>query len=193
MSAIANFKKRREAQRAQREQGAKRTSETDNKAPENEALTLLAKVLNCQPENAIDIAKGLIETAERDGFDFVIGLDVSEATAMLQADEDGKTVIKELVGIDWGKADLEASASAVDDAAANVAGAADNVDAAADKVNEAASDLEGTASQLADNADDISQATEDLKVATEELKKPSAARPSSHGKKAAAPKSSSKK
>ncbi|MEN3159580.1 hypothetical protein ABC502_14465 [Alkalimonas sp. NCh-2] len=167
MSAIANFKKRREAQRAQREE--RNSEDAKTVAPENEALTLLALLLCCDEDKAIELAREEVERKAR----FVMYDD------KLQGDEKANETM--------------ATEQASDDAAAQAVDAADTVSSAADNVNAATADLEGTASQLADKADDISQATEDLKVATEELKKPSAARPSSHGKKAAAPKSSSKK
>lgn len=202
MSAIANFKKRREAQRAQ--QGSTTTQLAATPAPVNEALTLLAILLGCEPECAIDEAKALIETAERKGFSFVIGFDLADGkdeTAFIQVDEAAlaeviateKTLNQTAEPSDTAAQaanELTQSAANVEDAAAQVEDAAANVNAAAETVSTATGDLEETASQLAYSAEDIGQATAQLKEATEELKKPSAAQPSSRGRKAAEPKSS---
>jgi methyl-accepting chemotaxis protein len=207
MNAIADFKKRREAERAKAANKAPEKADTakaETKAPENEALTLLAKLLNCEPENAIAKAKELIEHAESEGLDFVIGLggetleelalDTDEDGTENNGNEDGTENVTE-PGDKAGQTatDLDASAGAVEDAAANVAGAADTVDAAADKVSDAAGGLEDTANQLAYSAEDIGTATAELKEATAELKKPSAGRQSSRGKTTGKPKASSKK
>jgi len=202
MSAIANFKKRREAQRAQ--QGSTTTQQAATPAPENEAVALLAILLGCQYECAIDEAKALIETAERNGFSFVTGFDLadgSDETAVMTVDSKAlaevatteKALNQTAEPSDTAAQtadELSQSAANVEDAAAQVEDAAANVNAAAETVNTATGDLEDTASQLAYSAEDIGQATAELKEATEELKKPSAAQPSSRGKKAAEPKSS---
>lgn len=195
MSAIANFKKRREAQRAQ--QGSTTTQQAATPAPANEALTLLAILLGCQPEFAIDEAKALIETAERNGFSFVIGFDLADGkdeTAFIQVDEAALAEVlateKTLNQTAEPSDTATPTANELTQSAANVEDAAANVNAAAETVNTATGDLEDTASQLAYSAEDIGQATAELKEATEELKKPSAAQPSSRGKKAAEPKSS---
>lgn len=167
MSVIANFKKRREALRAQQVEAKTRTQ-----APENEALTLLAAVLKCDERDAIEVAKRLVEEAETKGFEFVIGFDFADG-------EDSSASLM-----------VKAEAAALDASAAQVEDAAATVDAAADNVNSAAGELEDATGKLADTADGIGQATEELKKATDELKKSSAARPSSRGGKAAAQKSS---
>jgi hypothetical protein len=62
MGAIADFKKRRAAERAQQanvKTAQQQVSET--KAPENEALALLAALIGVNPENAIEAAKELAE------------------------------------------------------------------------------------------------------------------------------------
>lgn len=213
MNAIADFKKRRLAERAKsgNVDDAKaavadaKEKVAATKAPENEALTLLATLLNCEPQNAIDKAKELIEHAEIEGLDFVIGLGGAALEELAQdndededgtetEDEDGTENVTEPGDkTEQPAADLQASAGAVEDAAANVAGAADTVDAAADKVSDAAGGLEDTANQLAYSAEDIGTATAELKEATAELKKPSAGRQSSRGKTTGKPKASSKK
>jgi len=62
MGAIADFKKRRAAERAQQanvKTAQQQVSET--KAPENEALALLSALIGVNPENAIEAAKELAE------------------------------------------------------------------------------------------------------------------------------------
>lgn len=211
MSAIADFKARRLAARAElqklSESGSKdiaalkrgkqenKKTEKNTPAPENEALNLLATLLNCEPKNAIAKAKELIALAESEGLDFVIGLggETLDELALDTEQQSTATVTEPGDKAEQNATDLDASAGAVEDAAANVAGAADTVDAAADKVSDAAGSLEDTANQLAYSAEDIGTATAELKEATAELKKPSAARQSSRGAKAAKQKNSSKK
>lgn len=199
MSAIANFKKRREAQRAQ--QGSTTTQQAATPAPENEALALLAILLGCDEQEAIDQAKGLVRIAERNELSFVIGMESKYAEEIVGVDEAAlaeviateKTLNQTAEPSDTAAQaanELTQSAANVEDAAAQVEDAAANVNAAAETVSTATGDLEETASQLAYSAEDIGQATAELKEATEELKKPSAAQPSSRGKKAAEPKSS---
>lgn len=182
MNAIADFKKRRQAERAKN--GNVADAKATTKAPENEALTLLATLLNCEPVNAIAKAKELIELAESEGLDFVIGLGGAALEELAQDTDDDSTETVTEPGdkTEQTAAELSASAANVEDAAANVAGAADTVDAAADKVSDAAGGLEDTANQLAYSAEDIGTATAELKEATAELKKPSAGRQSSRGK-----------
>ena len=207
MGAIANFRKQREVARAELQKlsekasaavaDLKRDKPADKKAApvseaKNEALTLLARLLGCEPEKAIEQAKELIETAEQDGFRYIISWE--------ELEPEPEKVTAPAEKTDGAADTLQASAEAVQDAAANVddaAGsvnaAADNVASAADSVSGAASDLDDTASKLAYSADDIGQATGELKKATEELKKPSAVRQSSRGARTAARKNSSKK
>jgi methyl-accepting chemotaxis protein len=204
MGAIANFKKQREAARAELKKlsekaaaavaNVKHDKPADKKAApvseaKNEALTLLARLLGCEPEKAIEQAKELIETAEQEGFSFVIGFESTED----EQEPEPEKVTAPAEKTDGAADTLQASAEAVQDAAANVDDAAGSVNAAADSVSTAAGDLDDTAKQLAYSADDIGQATGELKKATEELKKPSAARQSSRGARTAKRKSSSKK
>lgn len=195
MSAIANFKKRREAQRAQQtnvEHAEHALSTTP--AIENEALTLLAALLGCDVDNAIPLAKELLEQGA-----YIDGL-VEKRVAPLDdttgddttgddiADEKSKEPQNDTV-----TADLERAASDIESSASNVEGAADAVTDAAEQISSAAGGLEDTANQLAYSAEDIGQATAQLKEATDELKKPSAAPRSSRGGRAAAQKNSLKK
>ncbi|MGI2101896.1 hypothetical protein ACRN9O_13975 [Shewanella oncorhynchi] len=197
MSAIADFKKRREA--AKRAQSQAEDSPENTKAPENEALLLLAALLGCDVDQAIatgreQVAKNA-EFASRTGlqFDRAEGKDQT-AQATVTTDQGNITSI-----IDHA-AELEDSAATVSDAAETALDAADKVSDSADKVSSAVGDLESAASSVDDSAsnlayttDDLGQVAAELKEATAELKKPSAVPASSHGAKAAAPKSSSKK
>lgn len=187
MSAIANFKKRREAQRAlQNNAAGDATAENFQPAPENEALTLLAALLGCEVDNAIPLAKELLEQGA-----YIDGL-VEKKVATLDdtTEEESETTEPQN---DTVTADLERTASDIESSASTVEGAADAVTGAAEQISSAAGGLEDTANQLAYSAEDIGQATAQLKEATEELKKPSAAQKSSRGGKAAPRRSNSKK
>ncbi len=185
MGAIANFKKRRAAERAQQanvKTAQQQVSET--KAPENEALTLLAALLGCDVDQAIEQAKELVEkgayiaglTEEQlDEVQHQIGVD-------LASDEDKSVEVT-----------LNQTATDLEQSAATVEGAAEAVTGAAEQVESAAASVEDTANQLAYTAEDIGNATAELKEATAELKKPSEEQESSPGKTADKPKSSSKK
>lgn len=197
MGAIADFKKRRAAERAQQanvKTAKQQVSET--KAPENEALALLAALLGCDVDQAIEQAKELVEKGA-----YIAGLteeqldEVQQQIGVDPASGEDKAVIANVKGgqiesitelTKQTATDLEQSAGAVE-------GAADAVTGAAEQVGSAAADLGDTASQLAYTADDIGQATAELKEATAELKKPLAGQKSSSGKKADAQKNNSKK
>lgn len=217
MSAIANFKKRREAEKARqasKEQFVNTVAETGVKlfntltdlsaqAKEQTALELLAALLGCEVDQAIEqgreqVAKNA-EFASRAGlqFDRAEGQDQT-AQAIVSTDDQG------IIDHD---AELEDSAASVSNAAETALDAADKVSDSADKVSTAASDLESaaanlenaagavdeSASSLAYTADDLGDIKNELKEVSAELKKPSAAPASSRGAKAAAPKPSSKK
>lgn len=205
MSAIADFKKRREA--AKRAQSLPADAPENTKAPENEALLLLAALLGCDVDQAIEqgreqVAKNA-EFASRTGlqFDRAEGQDQT-AQATVTTDDQGH-----IANIIEHAAELEGSAASVSNAAETALDAADKVSDSADKVSTAASDLESaaanvdraagavdeSASSLAYTAEDLGDIKDDLKEVAAELKKPSAAPASSRGAKAAAPKRSSKK
>ncbi|MGI2181053.1 hypothetical protein ACRN9F_02190 [Shewanella oncorhynchi] len=198
MSAIANFKKRREAAKAQKSPTATETTATP--APENEALHLLAYLLGCDVDSAIEQGRNAAEEKEKffekmnRQFDLADESDET-ANATVTTDEQGN-----ITSIIEHAAELEDSAATVSDAAETAIDAADKVSESADKVSSAAGDLQSAASSVDDSAsnlayttDDLGQVAAELKEATAELKKPSAVPASSHGAKAAAPKSSSKK
>lgn len=205
MSAIADFKKRREA--AKRAQSLPADAPENTKAPENEALLLLAALLGCNVDQAIEqgreqVAKNA-EFASRTGlqFDRAEGQDQTEQ-ATVTTDDQGN-----IASIIEHAAELEDSAATVSNAAETALDAADKVSDSADKVSAAASDLESaaanvdraagavddSASSLAYTAEDLGDIKNELKEVSAELKKPSAAPASSRGAKAAAPKRSSKK
>lgn len=197
MGAIADFKKRRAAERAEQAnvtRTKKQVSET--KAPENEALALLAALLCCDVDQAIEQAKELVEKGA-----YIAGLteeqldEVQQQSGVDLASGEDKTVIANVKGgqIESINELAKQTATDLEQSAGAVEGAADAVTGAAEQVGSAAADLEDTASQLAYTADDIGQATAELKEATAELKKPLAGQKSSSGKKADEQKSSSKK
>ncbi|MCU8012509.1 hypothetical protein [Shewanella sp. SM74] len=205
MSAIANFRKRREAERTQQKPTATETTATP--APENEALHLLAYLLGCDVDSAIEQGRNAAEEKEKFFEKMNRQFDL--------ADESDKTAIATVTTDDQGNiasiidhaAELEDSAVTVSDAAETAIDAADKVSESADKVSSAAGDLQSaatnlenaagavddSASSLAYTTDDLGQVVAELKEVHAELKKPSAAQESSRGAKAAAPKSSSKK
>jgi hypothetical protein len=182
MSAIANFKKRRLAAKAEQ---ANVSDQAATPAPENEALALLAYLLGCEESEAIEKAREAAGIARFVGM--TIGFDPSSGddksiTADVTRDDDGNiTSITETIA--------EHAAEAAD----SVNHAADSVNHAADKVEQSASAIDDSANDLAYSADSIANAANDIKEATAELKKPSAAPASLHGETTAAPKNSSKK
>ncbi|MCL1050377.1 hypothetical protein L2755_12160 [Shewanella abyssi] len=194
MSAIANFKKRRAAEKAQHDH--KDTAATP--VPANEALTLLAYLLGCEESEAIE--KGSVAVEQKARFvemeihvDLASGEDKS-VTALVTTDSDGKiTDISETAVISEIKTELTESAESVNHAAENVELATDNVNQAAETIDTAASDVSEATNDLAYSADDIANVTAELKEATTELKKPSAAPKSSPGAKKETQKSSSSK
>jgi methyl-accepting chemotaxis protein len=202
MSAIANFKKRREAEKAQQSPTATETTATP--APENEALHLLAYIRGCDVDSAIEQGRNAAEEKAK----YSIGIDPAKdagktAIATVTTDEQGNiTSVTEYGPFDVSHDEngkiiisggLEQTAAELEDSAATVSDSADKVSSAAGDLESAASSVDDSASNLAYTADDLGQVAAELKEATAELKKPSAAQESSHGAKAAAPKSSSKK
>lgn len=211
MGAIADFKKRRAAERALKANVAEAKEQvSETKAPEKEALALLAALLGCEVDEAIEQAKELVEKGA-----YIAGLTEEQLDAVQQqigfdpANGEDKAVIVNVKGgqiesitelAQQTATDLEQSAGAVEGAADAVTGAAGdledaaaNVTGAAEQVGSAAADLEDTASQLAYTADDIGQATAELQEATAELKKPLAGQESLPGETAAKRKNNSKK
>jgi methyl-accepting chemotaxis protein len=192
MSAIANFKKRHLAAKAKQETVSSQDPAT-TLAPENEALALLAFLLGCDVENAIELGRRAAEQKAifidaSFSFDPSSGDDKS-ITADVTRDDDGNiTSITETIAEHAAEA-----ADSVNHAADSVNHAADSVTGAADKVEQSASAIDDSANDLAYSADSIANAANDIKEATAELKKPSAAPASLHGEKTAVQKNNSKK
>jgi hypothetical protein len=192
MSAIANFKKRRAAEKA-KQQNPSNQDVASTPAPENEALALLAYLLGCDESEAIEKAREAVEQKARFvgmtiGFDPSSGDDKS-VTAEVTRDDDGNiTSITETIAEHAAEA-----ADSVNHAADSVNHAAESVTGAADKVEQSAIAIDDSANDLAYSADSIANAANDIKEATAELKKPSAAPASLHGEKTAVQKNSSKK
>lgn len=175
MSAIANFKKRRLAEKAKT--GDAQATIT----PETTALKLLAQLLGCDEPKAIETAQ---EYVDQNIKFFDLGFDPAAEgegkTAVVYAlDDKGNIESVDVSNIEDATDELNQSI----DSASNAAG---EIESAADKASDAASDL-------AYQADDINAAKSDLKETVEELKKPSAAPKSSNSKKATEQKNSSKK
>ncbi|GIU12963.1 hypothetical protein [Shewanella sp. MBTL60-007] len=198
MSAIANFKKRCDAEKANAEkaQQAHDCAEHDAiQAPVNEALALLACLLGCEEHQAIEKARRILGAQNALYVDAQIHVDPAagddkSAAALVTNDDDGAISDIKITDI---QTELEHSADTVTDAAQTVEQAADSVTQAADKVETAANNVSETSSDLAYSAESISEAASDIKEATEELKKPLAEQASSRGEKDAKAKKSSKK
>jgi methyl-accepting chemotaxis protein len=194
MSAIANFKKRREAAKAQQQNPSNQYA-ASTPVPENEALQLLAALLYCDKSVAITNAKIIVEKGG-----YIAGLteaQLNELETQIYIDlasGPDKGVIAQVTHDDAGNitAITELSDS-VNSATDSVTDAAGSVTYAADKVEQSANAIDDSASDLAYSADSIANAANDIKEATAELKKPSAAPASSHGEKAVKPKNNSKK
>ena len=175
MSVIANFKKR-QLEKAQKEKVVV-ADKLESKAKEhvgqklaagNQALELLATLLNVPKENAIAEAERYVEQ------------NIQFFATDLTSDKD-KAASSDL------QTEAESISDELLDSANSVQSAASDIENSADKASEAASDL-------AYSADDISAATEELKEVAEDVKKPSAeARKSSNGAKNSKQKSNSKK
>lgn len=175
MSAIANFKKRRLAEKAkQGEQQVKPTT----------ALALLATLLGCDESKAIETAQQYVDQNIH-FFDVNMSFDPAApgedktAVADVTLDESGNIKNIDVSPVEDATDELNESINS----ASNAAG---DIESAADKASDAASDL-------AYQADDINAANSDLKDTVEELKKPSAAQKSSNSKSKTKQKNSSKK
>lgn len=186
MSAIADFKKRRLAEKAKR----KTAAETGEKlvdtlkgladeAKETTALKLLAKLLGVDESEAIAKAEWMVEQHDKPSFDPAAPGKDQTAFANIKTDEKGNI---ESVDV-----------SHVEDATDELNQSIDGANSAAGEIKTAAEQASDAASDLAYQADDIHNANSELKETVEELKKPSAAPKSSNSKKATEQKNSSKK
>lgn len=190
MSAIANFKKRRLAEKAKR----KTAAETGEKlvdtlkgladeAKETTALKLLAQLLGCDESNAIELATDLVERKAK-FVDHYIAVDEAPTTS--------QTAVADVTLDEKGNIE-NIDVSPVEDATDELNESIDSASNAAGEIKTAADQASDAASDLAYQADDINAANSDLKETVEELKKPSAAQKSSNSKKATEQKNSSKK
>ena len=176
MSAIANFKKRRLAEKAK--QGA--VAETGEKlvdtlkgladeCKENTALKLLAQLLGCDESKAIETAQQYVDQN--------ITFFCEDDLPTLHGDSE-----KEPLDV----SNVEDATDELNQSINTASNAAGEIESAAEQASNAASDL-------AYQADDINAANSDLKDTVEELKKPSAAQESSNSKSKTKQKNSSKK
>lgn len=199
MSVIQSFKKRQLKKQVEQKAQVKKAIEKsagDQQSVEqkNEALTLLAKLLNVAEQDAISEATKYVESNitffaadPADGDDQSVLVEVT-------TDDDGNITHVEGSDIDTVIQESEQELNAeLSNTADTVKSAASDVENSAESVNSAASTVEDAASDLAYSADDIKAATGELKEAAEEIKKPSGVQESSTGKKASKPKNSSKK
>ena len=212
MSVFANFKKRHQAEKANKAElerfsqgvakaGKKLVDTLQNLSEQSKqktALELLAALLGCDEQDAIAKATELVE--QRAQFvEMTIGVD--------PASGGDKTVTAEVTKDDNGNItdiNLQDSADTATNAANDLADTADTVNESAGTLNDAANNAAGSATELSHTADNVadsastiaeaaeeaSQATADLKEVTAELKKPLAGPQSSPSEKNAKPKSS---
>lgn len=203
MSAIANFKARREA--AKRAKSLPADAPENTKAPENEAFRDTQVFLGGLADKFIGNHNGLDRKPRL--IEFNIGVyfgDSEDKTDVFTITTDDQGNIASIIEH---TAELEDSAATVSNAAETALDAADKVSDSAEQICTAASELEtvaanvdraassvdDSASSLAYTADDLGDIKNELKDVAAELKKPSAVPASSRGAKAAAPKRSSKK
>jgi hypothetical protein len=123
MSAIANFKKRRAAEKA-KQQNPSNQDAASTPAPENEALALLAYLLGCDESEAIAKAR---EAAEQKARFVVMNIDFSSG--------EDKSVIADV------KLDDDGNITAISELSDSVNNATDSVNDAAESVNKAANDV----------------------------------------------------
>ena len=176
MSAIANFKKRRLAEKAKQnavaETGKKLVDTLKglaDEAKETTALKLLAQLLGCDESKAIETAQQYVDQN--------ITFFCEDDLPTLHVDSE-----KEQVDV----SNVEDATDELNESINTASNAAGEIESAADKASDVASDL-------AYQADDINAANSDLKDTVEELKKPSAAQESSNSKSKTKQKNSSKK
>ncbi|MDN3394584.1 MULTISPECIES: hypothetical protein [unclassified Pseudoalteromonas] len=176
MSAIANFKKRRLAEKAKQnavaETGKKLVDTMKglaDEAKETTALKLLAQLLGCDESKAIETAQQYVDQN--------ITFFCEDDLPTLHVDSE-----KEQVDV----SNIEDATDELNESINTASNAAGDIESAADKASDVASDL-------AYQADDINAANSDLKDTVEELKKPSAAQKSSNSKSKTKQKNNSKK
>ncbi|WP_193051102.1 hypothetical protein [Pseudoalteromonas undina] len=186
MSAIANFKKRKLAEKAN--SNATTGNAEITITPANTALKLLAQLLGCDESKAIETAQEYVGHTitfycEDDlptlHVDPAVPGEDKTAVADVTLDESGNIENIDVSNVEDATDELNESINT----ASNAAG---EIESAADKASDAASDL-------AYQADEINNANSDLAETVKELKKPSAAPKSSNSKSKTKQKNSSKK
>jgi hypothetical protein len=193
MSVIADFKKRRQAEKAKQQHPSNQDAAA-TPTPKNEALWLLGKLFNCSNELAMGAAEAFVGKGLHIVDDEVHMFEPNPHYVDPASGPD-KTVIADVTLDDDGNITsiTESMAEHAADAADSVNYAAGSANDAAEKVEQSASAIDDSASDLAYSADSIANATNELKEATSELKKPSAVPASLHSNKTAEPKKTSKK
>ncbi|MBH0073789.1 hypothetical protein I6E78_17735 [Pseudoalteromonas sp. NZS127] len=184
MSAIANFKKRKLAEKAK--SNATTGDAQITITPANTALKLLAQLLGCDESKAIETAQEYVGHT----ITFCCEDDLPTLHVDPAAPGEDKTAVS---NVEHATDELNASIEHVSDAAATIANSAEQTTSAASNIESAADKASDAASDLAYQADDINNANSDLAETVKELKKPSAAPKSSNSKKATEQKNSSKK
>jgi len=188
MSAIADFKKRRDAVKAKRAVEQANNEKPTIEAPNdtNPALRLLAALLGCDEQDAIAKATELVEQGA-----YITGLTENQL----------KSVEEQAEG------DLQDSADTATIAANDLADTAGAVNETAGTLNEAANDAADSATELSNTTEDVAdsantiaeaaveatQAAEDIKEVAQELKKSPEEPQSSPSEKGTKGKNSSKK
>lgn len=130
MSAIANFKKRRQAQR---EQQAQTADTVEVKAvPENEALHLLAELIGCDIEDAITEARKLVAKAAY----------VAWQEAEPSSEADSANAIEQAAdAVNSSAENISDAASTLEDTASQLAYSADDIGNATAELKEATAEL----------------------------------------------------
>jgi len=182
MSAIADFKKRRLAAKAEGENKATTGNSQITIAQDNTALKLLAKLLGCDESKAIETAQEYVDQ------------NITFFDKNFDPRPDEKNVESvEVKHVETTADELNTSIANADDAAESLAESAEQASSAASNIESAADKASDAASDLAYSADDINQANSDLKETVDELKKPSEEQKSSNSKSKTQQKSNSKK
>lgn len=195
MSAIADFKKRRLAAKAEGENKATTGNSQITIAQDNTALKLLAKLLGCDESKAIETAQEYVDqniTFFEKGFD-PAKCEEQTVFAEVTLDDENNVESVEVKHVETTTDELNTSIANADDAAESLADSAEQASSAASNIESAADKASDAASDLAYSADDINQANSDLKETVDELKKPSEEQKSSNSKSKTQQKSNSKK
>ncbi len=166
MGAISNFRNRKIAQ-----QNGNKKHLAEAPKSGNEALVLLAKLLGCEEQNAIDNAHKFMGRGAR-----IIGFDpaLKGADKTVMAKQ-GPGLIE--VRAEFDGEELHYAANLVSDSASELSNQADSISNTADTLNAAANDATDSASDISDashevssSAASIADATADISAAADEIK-----------------------